>query len=129
VSVGLEQWLAAQPPDVVFAELPLVPDNDLWRECHNVFASIYHRKRIVNGYSGFFPREWHWLRLELKESGLSEAALDHLQRVGVTHVSLPSGTTPPARLSPAAEFDDRTIYALRPANAPVSPADERSRGR
>jgi hypothetical protein len=52
-------WLAAQPGDVVVAELPMPNPRGLWfYETTFQFRSIYHWKRLVNGYTGFAPASY-----------------------------------------------------------------------
>jgi hypothetical protein len=113
---ALERWLASQPGEIVFAELPIAPDGDLWRECDATFSSIYHRKRIVNGYSGFWPGGQRWLWTETQRAGLSEPALRYLDRAGVHYIGVRSGTpiAPAAasRLARVGAFDDVTVYGL-----------------
>lgn len=72
------QWLAENPYDDIIVELPFrllwrgVPINDqimltydqskdkdvLATEAYRTYFSIYHRKRMLNGYSGFFPQSY-----------------------------------------------------------------------
>lgn len=47
------QWLALQDGPTPVLELPLRPGYRLG--CERVYYSIYHRKAIVNGFSGFIP--------------------------------------------------------------------------
>jgi len=77
---GVYRWLATNgnESDVVL-ELPLPPINRgiALIECQRVYASTYHWKRLVNGYSGFYPPIYnvlrrHWESLPL-EQNLEEA--------------------------------------------------------
>ncbi len=50
------RWLGRQPGDLSVVELPLPPEERLpYTECRRVYFSAYHRKKTVEGYSGFFP--------------------------------------------------------------------------
>lgn len=74
------QWLSTQPDSLIIAELPFRPlanlttsmNDQLFRpyeevkdsdgyalETYRTYFSIYHRKRMLNGYSGFFPQVYH----------------------------------------------------------------------
>ena len=48
-------WLAAQDGDFAIIEFPMYPPNIAQREAVYVFDSTHHWKKLVNGYSGFFP--------------------------------------------------------------------------
>jgi hypothetical protein len=53
-------WLAAQPRGTVVVELPMPGPLSLWRyETTHQFRSINHWRRLVNGYSGFVPSDYH----------------------------------------------------------------------
>jgi len=50
------RWLARQPGDFAVVEIPLPLLNMISRrECARTYYSAYHRKKLVNGYSGYFP--------------------------------------------------------------------------
>lgn len=73
------RWLEGQPDNAIIAELPLRPlwrgismeeqllrgyrdtrDEDVYAsETYRVFFSTVHNKRMINGYSGFFPQVYH----------------------------------------------------------------------
>jgi len=74
------QWLAEKPDSTIIAELPFRPlanivssmedqlfrpyeairDNDGYAlETYRTYFSMYHRKRMLNGYSGYFPQVYH----------------------------------------------------------------------
>jgi len=77
---GVYRWLATNGKEEgAVLELPLPPINRgvALIECPRVYASTYHWKRLVNGYSGFYPRIYnelrrHWEFLPVKEN-LEEA--------------------------------------------------------
>ena len=47
------QWLGQQPGDFSIIEIPL--KKSLWKETEYMYYSIFHWKKMVNGYSGFEP--------------------------------------------------------------------------
>ena len=51
------QWLAGEPgrPAVVEFPMPLPREGAFEIECPRVYYSAYHKKDLVNGFSGFFP--------------------------------------------------------------------------
>ena len=72
-------WLRSQNPDVIIAELPLTPmywgesidkqivkqyneitlTDMLASETYRTYFSSFHNKRMINGYSGYFPDEYY----------------------------------------------------------------------
>jgi hypothetical protein len=76
--------LLEEPDDAVLVELPIgIPDFDL----RAVYYATIHWRRVVNGYSGFFPP--HYGRLALALSDVPhhpDPAWDALVAVGATHV-------------------------------------------
>ncbi len=78
-------WLGHQDDvdGVVF--LPAYINNSVHLEMNYIFWSNLHWKKIMNGYSGFFPAEWNEFKLKLREFPTKET-VDHLRRVGVNYV-------------------------------------------
>ena len=76
--------LALTPPDSVVLELPFgEPDYDV----RAVYYSTVHWKKLVNGYSGFFPP--HYSRLAAMLNAIArddDVAWRALEEIGVTHV-------------------------------------------
>jgi hypothetical protein len=76
--------LAPTPPDSVVLELPFgEPDYDV----RAVYYSTVHWKKLVNGYSGFFPP--HYSRLAAVLNAIArddDVAWRALEEIGVTHV-------------------------------------------
>jgi hypothetical protein len=68
------KWLRKQKKDLVVLELPFVRFNNnsevsnesLIRETLYVYYSSYHWKRLVNGYSGYFPESYIALGREMQ---------------------------------------------------------------
>ncbi len=98
------EWIKRQPEPMILAELPVrlfykgtlmedqlytpyesLRETDTYAvETYRVYFSSFHKKRIVNGYSGFLPDSYNRLAESL-ESFPNESAVRALQRVGVTH--------------------------------------------
>lgn len=100
------QWLSTQPDSVIIAELPFRPlavivssmqdqlfrpyekirDNDGYAlETYRTYFSIYHRKRMLNGYSGFFPQVYHD-QATILQYFPSKSSIDLLERQHVTYI-------------------------------------------
>jgi len=75
--------IASLPAEKVLLELPL-PDSRLnyYQEALPMYYSLFHRHRIVNGYSGFIPPAYSILQ-EAMESFPSEATLALLERLKI----------------------------------------------
>jgi hypothetical protein len=85
---GVYCWLGTNgnESDVVL-ELPLPPINRgiALIECPRVYASTYHWKRLVNGYSGFYPRIYNELRRRWESFPL-EQNLEEARSLGVRYL-------------------------------------------
>jgi len=77
------QTIASLPAEKVLLELPL-PDRELnyYQETLPMYYSLFHRHRIVNGYSGFIPPAYRIFQ-EAMESFPSEATLALLERLKI----------------------------------------------
>jgi len=74
------------PEDAVIIELPMpAHDWDEFQEAIYVYYSIYHWKKILNGYSGFSPPGYRIVR-EAMEYFPSEQTFEMLRDLGVSHV-------------------------------------------
>ena len=84
-----------QDQDVVLLEFPF--GSTAW-DLHAVFYAGYHRQRLVNGYSGFFPESnqelGRMLNLRLRDP---QAAWGALLASGVTHVLVHEAAFPEPR--------------------------------
>jgi hypothetical protein len=81
--------LAKTPADAVVVEMPLgEPDFDV----RSVYYSTAHWRRLVNGYSGFFPPHypalWSVLANAMRDEELAWRSLQELQ---VTHAVIHEG--------------------------------------
>jgi hypothetical protein len=86
------RWLTEQPGDFAVVELPLLPGDQPTRGCDLLYYSIYHRKKIVNGYSGYFPAEGGWLQRQVEEAGISLPVVEYLRQIGVRYIFVRHGT-------------------------------------
>jgi hypothetical protein len=81
--------LARTPPDAVVLELPI---GDPGYDLRAVYYSTVHWRRLVNGYSGFYPPHYDYL-IALLSTAWREAgpAWSALRELGVTHVVVHEG--------------------------------------
>lgn len=80
-------WLAAQPGDFAVLELPLpTQPAELWSEAAYVYHSAYHWKKLVNGYSGFFPPGYTRFYLEDMKGFPSRQTLERIRATGLLRV-------------------------------------------
>jgi hypothetical protein len=77
----------ADEPDAVLLELPMFSRADALGNAPYLLNSTVHWKPIVNGYSGFVPREYQ-ARWEAVQALPDPGAVAHLRALGVTHVAV-----------------------------------------
>lgn len=85
-------WLKTQPQDAVILELPLLdwqPGESLY-----LYFSTFHRRNLVNGYSGFIPASAYALR-EIFRDFPSRDSVDTLSALGVSFVIVHAGWIAP----------------------------------
>lgn len=88
-------------PDAVLACLPFSPGRraaDFEITTEWMYFGTFHRRRLVNGYSGFFPKPYNQLQTVVNEEWPSPTVLDKLADVGVTYCIVDRGTTSEANL-------------------------------
>jgi hypothetical protein len=86
---GIYRDVAALPRDAVIAELPF---GDEQCELFYMYASIFHDRRMVNGFSGGAPRRYEDLRETLSNPARNiERAFQALRGAAVTHVIVHEG--------------------------------------
>jgi hypothetical protein len=80
------EWLAKQDDDSVIIELPM-PEwyNMLPQEIQYMYWSIYHNKKMVNGYSGYSPPAY-WPVAEKMKWFPNEDTIEMLKILGVKYV-------------------------------------------
>ncbi len=77
------QWLAEQKEDYALVEVPMA--GDVYHDSGYMYFSLFHHKKIMNGYSGFLPPTAIFVR-ELFQDYPSRVTLDLLQDLGVKYV-------------------------------------------
>jgi hypothetical protein len=111
----------AREPAVVLAELPM---GQLEYDIRAMFYSIVHRGKLLNGYSGFFPRHYGVLALALSDvPSHTTIAWDALREAGASHVIVheaawlddrgPRTTAAFVQLGAVEVFRDRTDVLMR----------------
>jgi hypothetical protein len=76
-------WLAEQKGDFAVIELPMA--GDIGQEAGYMYFSLFHKKKIMNGYSGFIPPTADFVH-ELFQDYPSRTSLDLLQDLGIKYV-------------------------------------------
>jgi len=79
------KWLKEQPGDFPVLELPF--HDNIGFDAIYMYFSLFHQKKIVNGYSGFFPPSTWYIR-QVFDVFPSMAAIDVLRALGVKYVVL-----------------------------------------
>lgn len=89
------ETVEALPKGAVLAEFPFGSDPF---EIRSMYFAAFHRKPLVNGYSGFFPQSYQLLKSFLENDPLDKpAAWRALQEAGVTHVVVHEQPFPEAK--------------------------------
>lgn len=82
------RYLASQPPGSVVLEMPVPTIDSLWfYETTYQLRSIHHWQPLVNGYSGFVPKEYARTLNALRDFP-SDAAIERLRQLDVKYVLL-----------------------------------------
>ncbi len=76
-------WIKDNIDDAVILEYPFFPE--IHKEAIYMYLSIYHKKKIINGYSGFIPCSAHFLR-ENFNNFPNISTLDMLKALKVNYV-------------------------------------------
>jgi hypothetical protein len=76
-------WMKDIPGDVVIASLPFF--NETPMEANYLYFSLFHKKKIINGYSGFVPPATHFMQRIFKGFP-SWPSVDILKSLGVDYV-------------------------------------------
>jgi hypothetical protein len=79
------RWLADRADDGPIIELPF--HKDMGNDAVYMYFSAFHRKKMVNGYSGFIPPAISYIR-KIFETFPSPASLDILKTLGIKYVVL-----------------------------------------
>jgi len=72
------KWLAAKDGDMAIIELPLPQHQQslYLKEAPRVYYSVYHWKKLVNGYSGYFPPLYRELQQRWRTNSLEQNIKD-----------------------------------------------------
>lgn len=86
------RWLGGQEGDFAILELPL-PERaeETYLETKYIYFSISHWKRLVNGYSGYFPRTYDYLYREGLRDFPSEPSVELIRGLGIRYLVIHSG--------------------------------------
>jgi len=80
------QWLSKQKGDFPILELPLpYGGQDVRREALRMYFSTYHWKKLVNGYSGYFPPDYDFLYQKGVKGFPSDDSIGLLRRRGIKY--------------------------------------------
>jgi hypothetical protein len=79
------------PATTVVAEFPFGDPGEIFYS----FYAGYHRKPILNGYSGFFPQSYQWNRERFSRGSRDEDMWNALLSSGATHVIVHEGAYGP----------------------------------
>jgi hypothetical protein len=138
MSVGREipavyQWLANETGDFAIVELP----SDIWSDTKYMYYSTYHWKKLVNGYSGFFPDSYSETMMAIM-SFPSNESVDILKMIGVKYVVIhtkkmdvapwnhtnSSITDYPEEVRLRKNFGDDYVYEINTSNSFWEPKTE-----
>lgn len=129
------KWLAQRDEIHNLIELPLpMPKEPIGPiECLRIYYSIYHRKNIVNGYSGYFPPMYNELRKRWQTNSFLQNIQD-LRMIGVDHILFHSHLFPELErekllnqffsetenLERIAEIEETFIFRIKPNRKNIS---------
>lgn len=77
-------WLETQEDVNAVVFLPAYINKSVHLEMNYVFWSTYHWKKMLNGYSGFFPPAWEEFKLQLRQFPTKET-IEQLREQGVNY--------------------------------------------
>lgn len=117
--------IAGQEPPVVLAEFPMQkgPTGDSFDPAFEYF-STFHWQRMVNGYSGFFPRSYVEL-LDVMLDFPSESTLAYLRGRGVSYVAIHGRFMHPVRYAETTAWLDARRDVQLVAKTPWRGAEAR----
>ena len=79
------KWLAEEDDNTVIVELPIAPSvPTVHFEAYYMYSSTYHWKKMVNGYSGFFPPSY-WDMNKTLQNFPSKKSIALLREMGVKY--------------------------------------------
>ena len=105
------KWLANENDTFAIVEMPTgyftSEGNNLWYDVRYLYYSIYHWRKLINGYSGFFPNYYYELLGYLQTFPTSES-LNILQQTGIKYVIIHKSEMDPAQWNRL--FEDMATY-------------------
>ncbi|OGD24522.1 MAG: hypothetical protein A2Y69_08070 [Candidatus Aminicenantes bacterium RBG_13_59_9] len=105
-------WLKAQPGDQAIMEVPPFPS--ISNESIFMYFSLFHGKKLVNGYSGFLPPATIYIR-DYFRTFPSWGCYDILKKLGVRHLVVHAGAWDPHRAEIVKDMlDTQSRTDLRP---------------
>jgi hypothetical protein len=110
-------WLSQQKDDFVIAEFPMAGRDVLWQDARYMYYSIYHWKKLINGYSSYVPPDNILLREYLAEgpvTSVPEILRSYNVKYAIVHSS---GTV--AGLVPVKQFGSDTVYRIPEQREPA----------
>lgn len=80
------KWLQGQKDEAVILELPMPKGlPSAWKETRYMYFSLYHWKRLINGYSGYFPADYIALLASMSDFP-TDRSIQYLKTVGVDYI-------------------------------------------
>ncbi len=119
------KWLARQKEDFSIIEYPIQWQKEFFR----VYYSTYHRKKMVNGHSGYSSPTYR-IMLEKQGDFPSEETLKDINSLGIKFILLHSNSYQKDRwsdiikalsvfrdvLQPVGQFDETYVYEIKSVN-------------
>ncbi len=86
------RWLGKEKGDFAILELPLPKAHkEAAGQTKYIYYSTYHWKRLINGYSGYFPQSFYFLFLEGMKDFPSPASVGLLRELDIKYLIIHSG--------------------------------------
>ncbi|WP_319523968.1 hypothetical protein [uncultured Desulfosarcina sp.] len=119
---GWIEWLRKQTPAesvVVCVPLPFMPDVASYeQEALWMYWGMFHCRRMVNGYSGFFPPSFTSLKMQMADFPKS-ATVDRLAAIGVNYCVVKSDTYLGQLTRKRYGSDQRLIHVFQDRSAQI----------
>jgi hypothetical protein len=121
------QWLSKKKGDFPVLELPLPREpSEFWIEALRVYYSTYHWKKLVNGYSGYFPPDYYFLYQKGMKGFPSEDSIKILKKLGIKYLIIhfdeygelgregmrPTLTNYEGSIRPVIRFENDVVYEV-----------------
>jgi len=120
--------VAALPEGASLLEIPMpTADSEEYREAWPVYYSMFHGRKLVNGYSGYAPPVYRVVRQAMRRFP-DKPSFDLLERLGIGYILVRTGDMSEAgrrdflramllhrrRADPVAEADGSILYRILP---------------